>query len=419
MIKTNKLKNYILYLNIVSLILILIAEICFYTKDNAIIYRIMTFVGISISFSANFKKNNYKISKFFVWVSIIYLLFIIYGMFFLRKGTFQLYTVIFRYIEVISIYNSLKQIIKDKSCKIYIPFVISGTFSAIYLFLLEKMNFLSGNMRIGDSLSGNVNTVGFNMGIISVIVMWWYCQEKKLYKLLLFLLFVFIMLVTGSKKAFIILIFDFVILFLSSKNSIAKWCKLLFAFCILFYIVFNVPYFYDIIGIRIESMIGILTNVNSITYSYSTDIRKIMINEGLSFFFQNPILGGGWNYFYYRTSTIFEYSHNNYVELLCNFGIIGFIIYYSRYIKNLFFTLKRIKNKKSKYYDMIVVAFVLVILALILDYGAVVFSAQCVWYLPVIISTVLIEKILNNERNELYEQNKDVNEITEKRQITN
>ncbi len=410
--KTSKLKNYFLYLNIISLILILIAEICFYTMNSAIIYRIMSFLGVIISFFANLKKNNYKISKFSIWLTLIYLMFVIYGMFFLRKGSFQLYTIIFRYVEIISIYKSLKFIIRQNPKKIYIPFIVSGIFSAIYLFIMEGMNFINGSSRIGDTLSGNVNTVGFNMGIISVIIMWWYCKEKKIYKLLLFLLFAFIVLVTGSKKAFIILIFDFIILFLCSKNNISKPIKLLFVSCLLFFIVFNVPYFYNIIGVRLESMFDVLIGNNTL-YSYSTDVRDIMIKEGSNFFLQNPIFGGGWNYFYYKTSTIYEYSHNNYIELLCSFGIIGFLIYYYRYFKNLFFTIKRIKNKKNIIYDEVVVAFILILIALAIEYGAVIFSAQCIWYLPIIISTVLIEDISNRERDGLNEQIKNIDKYVE------
>jgi glycosyltransferase involved in cell wall biosynthesis len=38
-------------------------------------------------------------------------------------------------------------------------------------------------------------------GLISLFVMWWYCNEKKWYKVLIFTLFAIIMLLTGSKKA--------------------------------------------------------------------------------------------------------------------------------------------------------------------------------------------------------------------------
>ncbi|PWX16157.1 hypothetical protein CYK66_10200 [Clostridium perfringens] len=79
-------------------------------------------------------------------------------------------------------------------------FAISGVISMLYLISSEKTNILMGGSRIGDSLSGNVNTVGFNFGIISTVLMWSICKEKKIYKVLVFVLLSIFMLLTGSKK---------------------------------------------------------------------------------------------------------------------------------------------------------------------------------------------------------------------------
>jgi len=60
------------------------------------------------------------------------------------------------------------------------------------------------------------------------------------------------------------------------------------------------------------------------------------------------------------------YLHNNYIELLATTGIIGFILYYTIYIKA-FIELIRVRNKSIQY------AFVLniIILNLVLDVGIV------------------------------------------------
>ena len=62
-----------------------------------------------------------------------------------------------------------------------------------------------------------------------------------------------------------------------------------------------------------------------------SDMRRITyIRRGLSQFLKSPFWGNGMNYSEFMFGT---YSHNNYVEMLLNFGIIGFCIhYYSHFI---------------------------------------------------------------------------------------
>ncbi len=60
-------------------------------------------------------------------------------------------------------------------------------------------------------------------------------------------------------------------------------------------------------------------------------IRMEMINDGLSWFWEKPILGNGFYSFpslFGNKTGLFMYAHNNYVELLCDLGIIGFILFY-------------------------------------------------------------------------------------------
>ena len=64
--------------------------------------------------------------------------------------------------------------------------------------------------------------------------------------------------------------------------------------------------------------------------SYQTDqTRKMMISQGMEAFYQKPILGHGTGYSYTLFGT---YSHNNFVELLMNYGMVGFILYYAVYL---------------------------------------------------------------------------------------
>jgi len=64
----------------------------------------------------------------------------------------------------------------------------------------------------------------------------------------------------------------------------------------------------------------------------STEIRFRLIDVGLQFFRDHPLFGYGTNSFRYIAGTYFSMSeisaHNNYVDILVNFGLIGFSVYY-------------------------------------------------------------------------------------------
>lgn len=64
--------------------------------------------------------------------------------------------------------------------------------------------------------------------------------------------------------------------------------------------------------------------------SYKTDeMRKLMISRGLEAFVEKPLFGHGTGYSYVLFGT---YSHNNLVELLMNYGLVGFCLYYGLYL---------------------------------------------------------------------------------------
>jgi len=57
----------------------------------------------------------------------------------------------------------------------------------------------------------------------------------------------------------------------------------------------------------------------------STAIRKYFVEKGLEGFTNSPVLGNGFDAFSYKYRM---YAHNNYVEILYDYGIVGFILFY-------------------------------------------------------------------------------------------
>lgn len=385
----------------ISVVLILVGEICFYTMDSLFLYLPLTGLGMVLGILHNIHRFSLKIRRdnFILWAVIMYAIYFIYGILFLQKGEFPWDTMGYRFVEIVALYLAISNMFAKNIRAFQKAVVITAFIAAAYFIYSEGYSILSGEKRMGGSLSGNVNTVGFNFGILSTIIMWFYCKEKKPYKIILFLVLSALMLITGSKKALIMMIASLFMYFWYEKKRISGWLKTVFILLAAIYVVFCVPYFYDIIGSRVETMIAtMLFGNSSANYSHSTDVREKMIREAFRLFQSKPIFGGGWNYFYSRTVYEYEYSHCNYTEMLCSFGIVGTAVFYGRHIHDAGVALIARKTKAAENKDLITLILILTAEALILDWAAVTFSAQCVWYLPVILCAAAIRAMRQNDK---------------------
>ena len=273
--------------------------------------------------------------------------------------------------------------------------------------MVEGNNFINGSIRIGSEINDNVNVVAFCLGFLYTIIFWSYTTEKKLWKLLLVVILVAISFFTGSKKTIVILLMNLIMYLLLEKGKVNKWFKVFFALVIIANLIFNIEPLYNVIGRRLENMYYTISDKNeTLVYSYSTNVREKMITEGFNLFKENPIIGGGWGFFATRTHYGFNYSHNNYIEILCSFGLVGFIIYYMYHLKILKASIISIR-KKSYYYKESILSLVFIIMTLILDWTAVTFSAQCVWYLPIIVSSAILSNYYDIKKEE--EKNENIN----------
>ncbi len=372
------------------LVLLIVSNICFYTEDKIYIYLVLTMLAfILLGKEILYKRNNkIIIDNCIIWLIVIYSIFTFNGICRLKCGVYNWDMMIYTCLQNCIICISLREIIKSEQWFEILKHIIivSAFLSLFFLILLEAKNLGIPGVRIGDSLSGNVNVVGANFGILSTFLAYICTKEKKILNWLVFVLIAVVMLLTGSKMTLIILALDLFYLFMNSKNKFIALIVVCICGAILLWLVFSVPYFYNIIGYRVVDMIYQLFGIGPGHYSNSTNVRKIMILEGFTFFMNHPIFGGGEKYFGSLTSTIYQYSHCNYTELLCNFGIVGFSIYYVPLFINLMILIKNRKESSGLYF----LGITLLIGRLILDWMQVTHSEPCVGYLPMIFSFVCV-----------------------------
>jgi O-antigen ligase len=323
-----------------------------------------------------------------LWVVVLFFMYFFYGLALPIYAYFNLKY--FFFIFIIMLVTML--IIIDVPIKDLIEVFIrvcAFTSIAVSIFIVinEWSSIMSGGIRIGDSGSGNVNTVANYLGIMSIPSLYKVIFEKKTKYLIPYIVSVIIMLLTGSKQALIYIIFSLVILsILRNGLKLYKYFLPLLLVTVVIFLIFNNETLYNIIGHRVIDFIGSMGgDIEGANESHSTETRLLMIKLGLDAFMSKPIFGGGWFYFA-SYSGLGTYSHNNYLELLSTYGLIGFIVYYSMF----FIVLIRLKSlmKVDNYSKMF---FVIILIMFFIDTASVSFSINVLNYLVLVFGYVYVK----------------------------
>lgn len=231
----------------------------------------------------------------------------------------------------------------------------------VVILMMGDISTLEGGKRLGAMLNEeeenrtwNGNSVGMMLCFAVYFGMIIFMRDGMKSKAILFipvaLIIVYIILMTGSRKALLILLIPPVVYFFqNSKRTVIKVIPLLFILLALaYYVVMEIPAVYEVLGARMETLGDIAEKGTDAEGDVS---RLFLMQYGIEWFKQHPILGVGINCFRVLSNNtpMFWgknfYAHNNYIELLVDVGLVGMMIYYASYI----YLFKRIKNLKGKY----------------------------------------------------------------------
>jgi O-antigen ligase len=147
------------------------------------------------------------------------------------------------------------------------------------------------------------------------------------------LLTIYTILLTQSRKGIIffsLLIILFLIYYLMSyqKNKALKLIYLLGILCVISISIHDI--ISEVSGPAVERLSGLYTLLSGGYGDESAEIRSHLIKIGWNSFADRPFTGYGQDAFaYYNT----YYSHNNFIEILYNLGLVGFILYYLMYVR--------------------------------------------------------------------------------------
>ena len=157
-------------------------------------------------------------------------------------------------------------------------------------------------------------------------------------------------LITGSRKG-IIQVVSVIALYLLLQGSFKdklKYIKYIVIVGVIFLLVFlNSPWLQETFG---ERMLAVFDDSIADT---SKEYRTIYRTLAFLWFLDHPVFGYGYHAFPLMNETVTgmvgAYSHCNYTDLLCNYGLVGFFIYYLNYIISYIKGFKNVKDNLGKF----------------------------------------------------------------------
>ena len=200
----------------------------------------------------------------------------------------------------------------------------------------------SSGLRV-DNEFANVNTIGMACALSCVIqinLKYLRPREHLFPSALLMIPSVVVIAATQSRKALVFLIvgtlgYAFVKAQKSQKSILIKGFKILFWILILAFILYWILQLDAFEGIRerMEAMLNAVLGSGKV--DHSTVLRNNLRTLGLTWFRKYPVGGIGIANPHILANQYYAfdaYLHDNFVELLCGGGIIGFCLYYAMYV---------------------------------------------------------------------------------------
>lgn len=385
----------------IGITLILVANVCYYTEDTIPTYILISALGMAIIMFRYLRETHFKIKfdRFMKWISVLYCVFLIYGLLFNNGGLFNWDIYIFTYASNLVLYIAIRMIFQydDWSSILNKPVCLTICVAMILIFTNDISGVLvtENSTRFGSSLSGNVNSVAVYFGILSLIISYYYAKSKDRLSLIMLILCFLFMLLTGSKKAIVIIACDLLMYLKVSKEKVKAFIFFMIAVIAGIILISQVPFLYNIIGHRVQDLFYQVFGIGTASYSNSSDmssvIRQDLMTEAFDIYIKHPtfyLFGGGWNAFAANSHyhNINYYSHCNYTEMLCTYGLFGICLYYVPIIRNYSLIRKRATDKNESVFSGMIL-----LVMLLLSFLMVIFSDTCLLYIPFMLLFLMAE----------------------------
>lgn len=275
-----------------------------------------------------------------------------------------------------------------------LKYYVCGTVIISAYCFIQDMPSLSAWSRVGRVAfeTAGQNQIYYSCLLIysTMILLYWIFESsgRRLLHIFLFAFLYICGLLTAIRKCLIIpLLFAFFYVLFKYKKRSAKligYLILVIFICAIayYFIIKYVPSMYS----RLESLItDIATGVDADVNGNSYALRKWLREQAWDTFKAHPVLGVGIGQFRFYASAGGSdlYSHNNFLEVLANTGIIGFLIYYGTLFQLLIKSIRfsNIASAQEKNRGYFLTAFLISVF--VMEYGQVDYYQIFFVWLPV------------------------------------
>ncbi len=263
----------------------------------------------------------------------------------------------------------------------------SAAAASVQAALALNQHFIEGMSR-AEGLTGNANSLAIQLSLAAFLVLL-ATPRKRWPGLLALFLIVVATLTTGTRKLvfvwfayLLVLLRDLFPVFRRPSiglaltvllSPVAVWASLTYA---------------PLLGVSVAwEEITFVRRVEGTFEGRGTAIRSGMIEDGLAVFAGSPVFGEGIDQ--YRIVGAFGgYAHNNYVELLANFGVVGFVLFYAIYLVIGFRALRGLlAGHRSAW-----VVLAILVVYLLMDVARVSYAGRFTWLHLLVLALVTLDR---------------------------
>lgn len=255
----------------------------------------------------------------------------------------------------------------------------AGTGAGVQALIAVNQFIASGASR-AEGIVGNANALAIQLSLTGFLLL--LILPRETWTRLAALALIVVATVTTGTRKLVFVWFSYVILLLRDLSPLFRRPSVGSAIALLLapIAVWTSLTFGSVLVGPLEDL-TVVQRLEGTFEGQETNKRSNLMEDALRVWWQQPVFGHGIDQYRYVGNNT-TYSHNNYTELLADFGVVGLVLYYSIFALLLYRTVIGIaRGSRSAW-----VVLAIIIAIVLMDVGRVSYSSRMTWWLIALMS---------------------------------